>query len=178
MNPLNQQTITAFKRAIKAAGKSCPLFAVVSKKTVMVTNGSVLLEWPREMVDEDCAAFSKLIDNKNHGSAAGAHQILSKTPWADVLFNPDKGKFLPARMMEPNDKELHHMKKDDVGLYVFTAGRSDHRVYYCHTSFNMIDLFVPNATYKVFRKEPDDVGQTLALFEEDVLVGASAPSLL
>ena len=178
MEPLTEKGILFIKRKLKDAPQPCPVFAAERKKLILVTNGSVLLEWPAKLVDTNCPAFSKLLDNQQHKLAVNHVEGLTKRPWPDTVFNPEAGEFFETEESEPNKKEMRRFLKDTPEgeepyiPIIYTSGTE--RVFYHPSSFDIVEQFVPRATYRLWRRRGDEIYRALGVFEGETLVGALA----
>jgi hypothetical protein len=101
MQPLSQPNIEAMLRLWSGASKSStsPLYAVEYPKSVIVTDGSFLLEWPKELVDLDSRLFGKLLDNA--GGVIDAGEWRTFDHWTQRLTYNNR--YFPATMAEPNE---------------------------------------------------------------------------
>jgi hypothetical protein len=163
LRPLNQDTIPVLRKILDQATQPCPPYVVDYGDTVIVTNQSLLIEWPSELVDRDCPQYNKLLLNGDNKLAAVKARLEEKD-WRDVLFHPD-GKFVDAKEIGPDE--------DEVGQdAVIFAERVVSRTYYHWTNIELVEFFITDPYYMRYKQPPEQdiaaIMHMLAVFQRDV----------
>lgn len=193
MIELNNESIREIKSILSKVG-SCPLFALEYKKEkqVILTNGSALFCWPRDLV-KDCPQYSKLLDAQKDQNAATAVERLKATHWYDFLFHPD-GKFMNVIEQEPTQEELAEMKRLETiaaaksksalarqvaeRYIVYTTTRAVMRVRYNCAMLEASEYVVEGPVYRMYRPPKNQniaqQLQMLGVYDGKELVGAFA----
>jgi len=137
VRPLDQKSIAALRKVLESSTQPCPPYVLDFGDTVAVTNQSILLSWPAEGVDRDCAQYHKLAANAKHKLAVP--EKMSKG-WKEALFHPD-GKFVKVEEVDPTEET-------GEGSFVFKYRKS--LITYCWTNFELVELFLEHPLYLVF----------------------------
>lgn len=165
MNPLDSKTILALRKVLNEGTQPCPPYAIEYDDSIIVTNQSWLMEWPKELVDLECAQFNKLLDGQKHELAKNVGGRLLERHWTEVLFDP-AGKYVSVKEVEPEDGKI-------VMQY-----RNVQHLYYNWVNFEATEMFVPDASFKLYRQPPDqniaDIMRMLVVYEDDKMVGVFA----
>lgn len=163
VRPLNQDTIPVLRRILDQSTQPCPPYVVDYGDYVVVTNQSILIEWPSELVDRDCPQYQKLMVNGRH-ELAGVRSRLEEKDWRDVLLHPD-GRYLEVEEVGPDD--------EDVGgdAIIFQHKKVSH-THYHWTNIELVEFFITDPTYMRYKQPPEqniaDIMHMLAVFQRDV----------
>lgn len=160
MRPLDADAIQAMKKLAGDSTQPCPLYAFEFEDLVVVTNNGIILQWPRDLV-EDCPRFSKLLDARNEELAKSHADNLSAEHWSIPVFR-EGGRFVDAQEVDPTDEEL--------GQIVYTYRRS--RIRYGWYNFSIVELFLDDPTYRIYVHKEFPIMRVMAVYEGDDLVGA------
>jgi len=137
MRPLDQQNITALRKVLESSTQPCPPYVLDFGDTVAVTNQSILLSWPAEGVDKDCAQYHKLLANAEHKLA---NPDRMRDGWQERLFH-EKGKFVAVEEVDPTDDTTE-------GNFVYKYKKS--LIEYCWTNFELVEIFLEHPQYLLY----------------------------
>lgn len=152
MNPLDQTTISALRKILSEGRQSCPPFPVIKKDVVIVTNGSILLEWPIADVDQECTQFHKLLSNLEHNLVP--KDLEKVTYWRAALF-PKGGELVCV-------EEVDRREGDDEGVLIYRHRAS--RIAYHWTNFELVELFLQYPKYVLFvQPKTEGVNQSIRM---------------
>lgn len=162
--PLTSKALTILNKVIKEGTQRCPLYAVEYADTIIVTNNSWLLEWPKGLVHLSEKCLNRLFSKSKHKLAKPQSDNLLKNEWRDLVF-AGSGKFRSVSEAEPNEEW-------ESGKFYFWQQRE--LLQYNWTNIEATEMFIPDAEYKVYRRPDDECGvlRTLAVYNGDRLVGA------
>ena len=160
MRPLDAEAIQAMKKLTGESTQPCPLYAFEFDDILVVTNNSIILQWPRDEVEE-CSQLSKLLDTRSDKLAADHAKNLSAEHWSIPVFR-EGGKFIDAKEVDPED--------DELGQIVYTYRRS--RIRYGWYNFSIVELFLDDPTYRIYVHSEFPIMRAMAVYDGDELVGA------
>ena len=145
LTPLNNKTIGTLSKIVRQGTQACPLYAVEYENSIVVTNKSWLMEWPKELVDIGCSKLAQLFDNQNHKLASLKH--IPGKYWTEAMFD-DTGKYENVKEAEPEGA-----LQDDK---VFVRHRKEH-IQYDWVNFEATEMVLPDAEYMLY-KQPERQG--------------------
>lgn len=167
MKPLDEHAVLALQKILDQGTQPCPAYAIEYEDSVIVTNQSWLMEWPKDLVDMKCSRFNKLFANRKHKLAQNVSQKLLDGHWLDVLFD-EAGKYVKVVEEDPGE--------DEEGKIVMRYRKDI--IHYSWVNFEATELFVPDASYLLYRqpKSQDiaDILKMLVIYEGDRRVGVFA----
>jgi hypothetical protein len=187
---LNSETITQLCKYLSATG-SCSPVAIENRgeRIVVVTNASMLLEWPFDLVDRKCQEYIDLLKAQKDPSTTNVVAKISGKHWAEVLFGKKGAKFIPATEQDPTEDEVAEMQKREAKnpkrkrdrFQIFTTEKAVIRYRYNWAYIEAAEYAVDNPTFKMFRmpKDPQysDALQMMAIYEGKGMIGAVANAL-
>jgi len=138
LNPLDQTSISALRKILSEGHQPCPPFPIIKEKEIIITNGSILLEWSIENVDQDCAQFHKLLINLDHNLVPKSLEKV--TNWRTALFQ-EGGKLVEVG-------EVDRRENDEEGTLIYRHRAT--RVAYHWTNFELVELFFQYPKYVLY----------------------------
>jgi hypothetical protein len=165
MRPLDDKAVLALTKVLKEGTQPCLPYAIEYESSIIVTNQSWLMEWPKELVDMKCSRFVKLFDNRKHKLATHTSQKLLDGHWTTVLFD-EAGKYVKVQEEDP----------DDEGRFIMRHRKE--LIPYSWVNFEATEMFLPDATYLLYKQPKNqdlaEIMRMLVIYEGDERVGVFA----
>jgi len=164
VEPLNSNLIKALVKEQKRVNTSCPLYPVEYKFSVCLTDNTIMIEWPKDMV-ELCEAYFDLFENcKNVRSLWERYE---QAHWKKQFIRPNR--MIPAVVGNMAGDENEELFDPIGGAQPFDTKTG--RWYYHPAYIEMLIRVVPQATFKIYvpdekQNMPKDV-RLLSVFDED-----------
>lgn len=160
MIPLTSDGILTMKKLVQEGTQECPLYAVEHEGVVVVTNNSVLLAWPTELV-EYCPRLSKLFDASEHKMAVHNASRMRERHWTEVVLQ-QKNRVVRSEEVDPEDHEV------DVVVYEYGMVR----VPYHWSHVEVMELFLEEPDYEMITLKDNYTMYPMIAYDRGVLVGA------
>jgi hypothetical protein len=164
---LNAKGMAAFRKLVAEGTQPCPLYAVeVDTGAIIVTNQSILLEFPADQV-EDCSQLHKLLASQKHELAKNVGNRLQDGEWRTTLF-PAGGEIVEdAEEVDLTDEE----REEDSDRFVYAWGKE--RIYYHWSNFEIAESFVEDPVYQMFvgPEGHSPLMRLMVVFEDEHIVG-------
>lgn len=163
MEPLNSDLIKELVALQKQVNTNCPLYPVEYQWSVCLTDNTIMIEWPKQIVDL-CEAYFKLFENCGHPRSLW--KIYEDVHWKKQFIR--EGRMTNAiigSMAEDENERLF----EPIGGAVAIDTKSG-RWYYHPAYIEMLSLVVPQADLKIYvpardQNMPKDI-RLLCAFDE------------
>jgi hypothetical protein len=147
VEPLNAKLIKWLVKEQKRVNTSCPLYPVEYKFSVCLTDNTIMIEWPKDMVDL-CEAYFDLF--KNCESKRSLWERYEQAHWKKQFIRPNR--MTPAIVGDMSNDENAELFEPIGGAVPFDAKTG--RWYYHPAYLAMLELAVPQARFQIYI--PDD----------------------
>jgi len=181
MRPLDEETIKKIRKLRKEAGdsESFPPVLIHNQDRVIVTDGSMLFDWPVESVDQECSGYHKLLSVQQHPHFGPRLGRLKDESWQSFFIKPGV-RLVPAVEVDPTEVEVQKMKKEGCPFHIFVPKKGKTTWYYNWSMIALAEFLIEEPSYQMVipaNATNVDIKRAMIVTEGNATVGIFANRL-